>query len=367
MMAPPKLGLPLRWAALRFRSSQREAYYDYLADILEATQGRNTIKQILANDAHRYGTGTVRGQLSLHWAHQVEEYGELGMAFTGTLPERELALIRMMQRLGGSAVIGGFRELAVLLRLDLKIKGILLSTLSMAYFAVCVCLAMMFAISAFTVPTLLSSFAQVDPIYQGAATRRLVGFADWLSVWLWPLIGLMAGAITALRWALPRWHGKARSFFDQYVPGFQLYRDTQAIRFLVTLAAILKPRTGLNHSLAEALSMMCEHAPPWLRDHVLRMALRLSDARAGASIFNTGLLDKQTYWYLEDLVDAVGMDAALQKTRLRLEHNATAAVAQRAAVARWALIGCALIFLLGTMLWHYAAIHEMRAALLLAY
>ncbi len=357
----------LRWARLRWRTRQRQEYYDYLADILDATQGRKTLKQVLAHDALRYGSRTVRGRLSEHWAYQIEEHGDLALAFSATLPAREVAMIGMMQRMGGGALAGGFRDLAALLRLDMRIRDILIGTLSMGGFALLVCVATMFAIAWFTTPTLLSSFTQVDPLLYGAATKRLVGFTAWLDTWLWLLLAFMAGTLFGLKWLLPRWRGKARRMADRRLPGFSLYRDTQAIGFLVSLAAILKPRSGLNHSLTDALAMMHEYSTPWLQAHIADMALRLSDARAGASVFKTGLLDTQTYWYLEDLAQAIGMDAALQKTRQRLEHGTLSAVAKRANVLRWTMIGAALAFLLGAMLWHYAVIHEMRAALLLAY
>ncbi len=358
---------PLGWAALRFRRKLRQEYYDFLADILEATQGRKTLKQVLAHDAERYGPRTNRGKLSAHWAYQIEERGDVAMAFSGTLPAKEVAIIAMMQRIGGGALIGGFRDLARLVLLDVKIKNIMLSTLSMGYFALAVVLATMVAIASFTVPTLMASFSQVDPMLYGPATKRLVGFSQWLSTWLWAVVMVLAVGGIVLKWFLPRWQGRIRDVFDRRVPGFGLYRDTQAIHFLASLAAVLKPRTGLNHSMAEALSMMHEHSTPWLRSHISKMALQLSDAHAGASVFKTGLLDKHTYWYLEDLVDALGMDAALQKTRERLEHSTLASVAKRAVVMRWSMIGAALTFLIGSMLWHYAVIFEMRAAMLLTY
>jgi hypothetical protein len=362
-----RLSPRLRWAALRFRAARREAYYDYLADILEATEGRKTLRQIFAHDSERYGARAARGQLSAYWTFQIEEHGDVAQTFRGTLPDKEVSFISMMQRMGGGALAGGLRDLAALTRLDARIRRILSSTLSMGVFALLLCLAAMIAIATFTAPTLLATFSQVDPLFYGAATKRLVAFANWLGAWLWPLLALLTGAAFALWQALPKWHGRARALLDRYAPGFGLYRDTQAIAFIVSLAAILKPRGGMHHSLAEALSMMSEHSPPWLKAHISGMALRLSDAQAGVTVFKTGLLDAQTYWYLEDLSDALGMDAALQKTRQRLELATTSAVARRAGIMRWLMVGAALAFLLGVMFWHYAVIYEMRAALLLSY
>lgn len=358
--------LALRWASSRFGSRQREAYYDYLADILDATQGRKTLRQVLADDATRYGPRTVRGYLSAHWAYQLEEHGDIALAYAGTLPGKEVAFFSLLQGIGGGALTSGLRELAALVRLDMRIAHLLSSTLSMAYFALVLSVATMFAICWFTTPSLLSVFSQVNPLFYGPATKRLLLFSEWLDLCLWPLLITLAGGAGAMKYLLPRWHGGMRNMCDRYLPGFGLYRDTQAISFLVLLAAILKPRIGLIHSLSDALSLLHAHSSPWLQAHLEEMGLRLADAHADASPFQTGLLTAQTYWYLEDLSKALGLDAALQKTRDCLEHNTLRNVAKRASLLRWFMVGSALIFLLGVMLWHYSVIYEMRAALLLS-
>lgn len=358
---------PLKWAAFRFRARAREAFYDYLADVLDATQGRKTLKAILAHDADRYGLHTTRGRLSQHWAYQIEEHGDIAKAFTGTLPAQEVAVIGMLQRIGGNALVSGMRDLAGLVRLQIKINGILLSTLAMAYFGLIMSLISMFGIAKFTVPTLKVSFGQIDSSMYGSATRALFSFGAWLDSWLVVVLITMAAAIGAITWLLPRWTGPMRNLLDQHAPGLTLYRDTQAINFLVSLAAILKPRSGLNHSMAEGLILMYEHSTPWLRAHITQMSMRLSDAQAGASVFKTGLLNKQIYWYLEDLVDALGMDTALQKTRFRLEISTISSVERRAKWLRWILLGSSLAFMLGTMVWHYAVIFEMKSAILLSH
>ena len=57
----------LRLDALRFRALRAD-YYEYLADLVEGTQGRKSLRDIFDDDAHRYGRRTVRGRLSRYWA-----------------------------------------------------------------------------------------------------------------------------------------------------------------------------------------------------------------------------------------------------------------------------------------------------------
>ena len=94
----------LRWDALRFRA-QRADYYDYLADVVEGTQGRKSLRDIFEDDARRYGPDTVRGRLCLHWAGAyLDAGGDLGVAWSETLPHNECRLLSCVQEEGGDGV-----------------------------------------------------------------------------------------------------------------------------------------------------------------------------------------------------------------------------------------------------------------------
>ena len=59
-------GLLLRLDAWRFRPGRAD-YYEYLADLIEGTQGRKSLRDVFEDDARRYGVDTERGRLAGEW------------------------------------------------------------------------------------------------------------------------------------------------------------------------------------------------------------------------------------------------------------------------------------------------------------
>jgi len=98
--------LGLWWAAQQFRK-HRADFYEYLADIVEAVEGRKTIKPILITYAARHGHHTARGRLAAHWAVRIEDSGDLGDALADTMPTFDVMMITLLQRIGGAALVGG--------------------------------------------------------------------------------------------------------------------------------------------------------------------------------------------------------------------------------------------------------------------
>jgi len=114
------------------------------------------------------------------------------------------------------------------------------------------------------------------------------------------------------------------------------------------------------------LRMLSAQASPWQDAHYQRMHARLAEGASGAATFQTGMLDADTYAYLEDMDDALGINQALQKIRPRLEDRVLRRVQRQAIFWRWAI----LLACLGYGLSIYAAtllvIAEMRSAVLLS-
>lgn len=350
-------------AAYFFRS-QRADYYEYLADIIQATEGRRTVKQIFHADADRYGQKTIRGALSAHWSFRIEEEGDLANTFSGTLPDGDVRLIGMLQRMGGEALVEGLRDLAALVRLDDRIRSIFRSTTVMGMIALVIAVTMLVLIPTVTVPGLKDTFKDIDPYLFGSLAARLFSFSDWLRDY-WFLIAFISFVlILGCRWALRNVHGSVRTWIDEHSP-LGIYRDTQAIRVLVSIATIIKPRGNLNIRLRDAIGMLSSTSTPWLQAHLDAIMDNLDHSIVGARAFNTGLLNKSVYWYLEDLADSLGLGIALQKARDRLETRTLEAVRRRAVVLNWILLLGSVGFLFGVFVWHYAVIFELRNLMLL--
>src|SRR3546814_20296011 len=120
---------------------------------MEATRGRLTIKEIFQQGALRYGSGSVRGRLSLRWLTAYQRGGgDLYATWLDTFPSAELNLIRAAQHIGNDPLVRTLHELADVLRLMHNAGGILSSTLWAAVAALAVLLSLVVAVRLFTFP-----------------------------------------------------------------------------------------------------------------------------------------------------------------------------------------------------------------------
>lgn len=357
--------LRLTLAAYQF-ANHRDDWYEYLADMMADGAGQQTLLRIFEADARRYGPRTARGILSAQWAYRMADSGDLGQAILGTLPPREAVELATLQSRGDAILIDGLRDMAALVRLTKTLSGILKWTLLAGIVSMIVLwLVVMIVVPYVCAPELLAAFPPMDRSYYGPFARSFFGLAQWIrerGVFLW-LFSI--GALIVLPLSFPHWDGRFRRWLDTWGP-YRLYRDIQAVAVVSTLATAVKQRTGVSISLREAISAQQAGANRWLAARLQAMATRLEDAADGAKIFDVGLMDRESYWYLEDLSDALGLDVALQKTRARLETTMFKRIERRALVLRWVLLLVSVAALLGILAWHYAVIFDLRSATMLS-
>ena len=351
----------LRLDAARFRP-RRADYYEYLADLVEGTQGRKSLRDIFEDDARRHGQDSVRGRLSAYWASAYQEAGgDLGAAWSDTLPASECLLLACVQDEGGD-LPAALRDLARALRLAADAWLALASTAAAGVAAAGVAFAMLCAIPFFSVPQLQHVFQTVPAEDYPGLTRALFAFAQglrtWLALWLVLVFGLAALSL----WSLPNLTGPLRARLDRWLI-WRLYRDFQAIRFLSLLAVLIRQHGAADTRLRRALAVQTRDAPPWLHAHLLDMLGRIDAGLAGAEIFGTGLLEADAWWYLADMIDALGMEAGLARARRRVERRLLGRVRRQAQALRWMLLISSVAAVLGITLWHYGAIDELRQAL----
>ncbi|MGS1006210.1 hypothetical protein [Achromobacter anxifer] len=359
--APSGQSLLLRLDALRFRAGRAD-YYEYLADLVEGTQGRKNLRDVFEDDARRHGEDTVRGRLSRHWAAMyLEAGGDLGAAWTDTLPSSECLLLSCVQEEGGD-LSAALRDVARAVRLATDAWWALVSAAAAGVAAAAVAFALLCAIPFFSVPRLQQVFQAVPVEDYGRLTRALFalaqGLRQWLALWLVLLLGL---ALLSL-WSLPRYIGTLRPRLDGWLL-WRLYRDFHAIRFLALLAVLVRQHGAADTRLRRALAVQARDAAPWMHAHLLDMLGRIDGGQTGPEIFGTGLLDADTWWYMADMMDALGMEAGLAQVRQRIESRLLARVRRQASALRWSLLLSSLAAVLGITLWHYGVIDELRHAL----
>ncbi|WP_183003419.1 general secretion pathway protein [Achromobacter sp. UMC71] len=366
---PRRLSRRLRWSGnlglrldvLRFLP-RRADYYEYLADLIDGLQGRRTLRDLFEDDARRYGPDTPRGRLSQHWAGAyLDAGGDLGAAWQGTLPDQECLLLACVQEEGGD-LSAALRDLARAVRLATEARFALVSTAAAGVVAAVVAFAMLCAIPLFTAPRLQQVFQALPAEDYGRQTRALFALAAAARQWLAPWLVLIVGLGALVLWSLPHYTGPGRAWLDQGLI-WRLHRDFHAIRFLSLLAVLVRQHGAADTRLRHALTVQGRGAQPWLALHLERMLMRIDGGATDAQIFDTGLLDRETWWFMADMMDALGMEAGLERVRHRVESRLLVGVRLQAAVLRWALLIASVATALGLTLWHYAVIDELRQAL----
>ncbi|TAN26599.1 MAG: hypothetical protein EPN31_13010 [Castellaniella sp.] len=351
--------LELRLDAWRF-ASRRADYFEYLHAVLQGAGGRLTIRELFDRDALRHGPRTVRGRLSRAWSRACEASGgDLYGTWLGSLPVDELALIRAAQAHGNARLLACFHALAGHLNLLMAAQRLLWASLGVAAVAAGVASLLVLALPAWTVPALQQAFQGLPPEYLRGQARALFAVAGWLRDWGLVLPVSVAGATGWLVYALPRARGDWRRRLDQYGP-WKLYRQVQALRLLALVAILLQPGTGGSHQLRPVVALFLGQASPWLSMYLQRIVRRIDHGLAGAAAFDTGLLDPDLYWYLEDMTLACGLPEALRMTHARMARVWLSRIRLQAQTLRWLVLLCGLAVVLGIGLWHYAAIDELR-------
>jgi hypothetical protein len=119
--------------------------------------------------------------------------------------------------------------------------------------------------------------------------------------------------------------------------------------------------------LREALLIQQRGAQPWLKHHIEAMLLRLDSGATAVDALNTGLIDRETWWYFTDMVQTLGLDDGLQRTKNRLAVHTIHRLQRQALVLRWLLLLIALVTVFLVAFWHFQVFDELRQSLTLFY
>lgn len=356
----------LRLAAKQFRS-QRADYYDYLAEMIAATAGAKTLLSIFEDDARRYQSHGARGVLSRHWVQQFPKSGgDLFTTWFGSLPTEDLVAVQAAQYAGAGALTQTLRQLAAVVRTTDAASQAFVQTIWVGLVGVAVAICAVFSIPMFTADHLERVFSEVPSEQYGPWSQALFVCSEWLKL-LWPLLLFVTASVaTIIIWSLRNWCGAARSVADQWGI-WRLYRVVQAVRFLSLLAVLLKPRGNTSARLREALFIQQRSEVPWLAHHLEKMLTRIDTGALAVEALNTGLIDRDTWWYFTDMVTTLGLDEGLQRTKNRLAVHTVQRLQRQALALRWLLLLAALAVVFLIAFWHFRVFDELRQALSLHY
>lgn len=345
-------------------AGNRSDYYLYLADTIAGTLGRKSLVNIFDSDVVRYGK-SARGKLSQHWSKQYTDGGgSLQKTFAGTLPDEDVAVLDTLLRSGGErALENALKDLAENSELLSKARMIIFVTM----LASLVCLGMtmitVIAMPIYTVPKITEAFSMLPYEFYPKNAKDLVGFAEFVKSSTSMIVMVTVAVVAVIMWSLSFVTGKPRLYLDKYGVFWALYRDFQNIRFLSTLAALVREgdKTALNLKLA--IEMQLKGASRWKKYHLDQILSYVSRGRVGPEIFTTGIMDQKMQWYIADLVESRGLSEALQVVKERLKDRVLKRITKQAAILAWSLMISAILVSGYLMMWHMTVIDDLRRAL----
>lgn len=362
-MKPPLLAAVHR-AAIRFRP-ERAAYYEYLARMIEASRGEIKILQLLERDAERY-TGRPRGALCGHWAQLYAENGSnLADALQGTLPDDEVAILRIAQDAGDGALLAALQDVARIARLTDQVAHGVLATLAAALVGLGIAVAMLTVFPVFSAGKLREIYGFVPLEQWGPHGRAFTAHAERVKAWgldALLLVGLLA---SWLHWSVANLTGPLRDWLDGHVLFYRVLRDVKGALFLATLATLSRRRGNTLFTLRQSLEAFAQCVrSPWQQWRVQEILDNIDVTGATSpEVFNTRLLSAPMFFYLRDLQESRGFAAGFEETGHYVEASVLHTVLAQLGIYRWLLLLFGVLAVVAVMGWQYAVIYEMKGVM----
>lgn len=342
---------------------KRGDYYMFLADTIAGTRGRKSLTSIFMSDAERYGN-SARGKLSRHWIKQFDAGGgSLQKTFAGTLPADDVAVLDTLLESGGEkALENALRDLSENCELLAQARGIVVVTMLAAVICLTMTLFMFISMPSYTVPKIVEAFSLLPFSEYPAQARSLVHLAEFVKESSGTIVVGTIVFFAVVIWSLSYVTGKTRIFLDKYFFAWGLYRDFQSIRFLSTLAALVRESDNTAVNLKVALEMQITGASRWKKYHLQKIIEYVSRGKVGPEIFTTGIMDQTMQWYISDLIQSRGFSEALQYVKERLKTRVIKRITVQSSAFAWLLMGVSLGVSAYLLAWHMTAIDDLRRA-----
>lgn len=349
--------------ASRSFAKSRADYYRFMADVLRNSKGKKTMIDIFINDGARYGKHP-RGVLSRYWAAQHQENGaDLIATWQGTLPDNDLMMIGSAVRVGGAGALEqALEDAARISKVITDAKNLFISTIIVGAFALVLAVGMCFAVPFFLLPTVQEAFSFVPLDLWGTSGKRMIAFSDFLKTYgIVVLIGIGV-FVAAVVWGMNNYVGKYRRLLDEKFLPFKLYRDFQSSIFIATLASMLKKRGNVSMNMREAVEVLRDSAGPWMAWHCTMILQKMEEGDGPTQIFDTGLLENETLFFMVDMIETRQMDEGLQLAGARTEKNAVEVIGKKAKILRGVLLAAGLSVVFYIAGWLTSVMSELKAA-----
>lgn len=352
-------------AAVRKFHKARANYYQFAASLLRSSGGTIKILQLFENDAQRYA-GKARGVLCEYWADKfANNGGNVADTFEGTLPADEVAILRVAQNAGADALLSAFDDVARMAKLSDLVKKESMGTLISGLVGFALAIIMLTIFPLIAVGALKDNYDFLPLEYWGKNGKNLLNYAAWIkanSVYMVLLVGLL---FSYVKWSIPNLTSPIREWLDRHNVLYRTICDLKGSLFLATMSTLTKNRAGVMFTLEQSLRLFAESAQsPWLKWRINQI-IDGADATGaiGVDAFNTGLINEEMFYYLEDMNQANGFSEGFEKTGEFVESVILERIIKQMVIYRWALLLIGLAITLVMFVWQFQVIYEMRGAM----
>lgn len=352
-----------RWAVRRF-AGRRAEYYEDLANLLEFARDMRQ-QQIFEQDAQRYA-GTARGVLSQLWAQRYLDSGaNLAQTWQGTLPDDEVAIIRVQQDLGSQALIAALKDLAKTARIRRQLRSAAMASLGVGLMALTIALLAVTLMPIWAVGTIKSSF-QIPPSEWGRVGVKLAHWAGLMQTYGLYLLAVLCVAITWVVWSIHNWTGPGRDRADRSILLYQAGHEIAAMQFALTMTTLTRKGTHSMLTLKSAMEVLSGSVHSrWAAWQLARVGERIEETGGvDVHIFATGILTQEMQWRLEDLSVARPLHEAFEVIAQNVQELWLPRLVQRMAVWRWVLLIAAVVIVIGVVFSFQVTTQEMKTVVM---
>ncbi|WP_298150725.1 type II secretion system F family protein [Flavobacterium sp.] len=303
------MNIELRLAKFGF-TFVRAIFYLNLAKSLKITPGV-TIYEMLKKIAARYpetATGIVVTEMVKTYPSKAQ-FSEVIKEF---IPDEDYTVIASAEASGDLS--GALLSLGQSIQNFSKIRLDLLKKIAIPLIVVVVCHIFFGVLGFYVIPEI------VRTIQYGKVTLDKLGFSGKYISFLhtvfnyWYLFyGFEIALIVGTFLMLKNYVGRARNWLDDTVLPFILYRSFHGASLLMTCANLARPSGSRVPNLREVLLKVRETTRnKWVLYHLDSILTRYaSSPESGFNIFDTGVLDKNSFYRLIDIESHSGGSSAL--------------------------------------------------------
>lgn len=354
----------VRRASSRF-AKQRGSYYEYVAALLKGSGGSIKPMTMFERDIQRFA-GKPRGVLSEYWLDRYSANGgDLADAFTGTLPDDEIAIIRVSQGAGSDALLIALEDVARIAKLADKIKSESRSILIAGAVAATLALVMLTAFPVFSVAALKDAYSFLPLEAWGKTGKSYYAYSERVKAYGAWVFGAIVLSFIWLNWSIGNLVVPAREWLDRNIVLYRIVRDLKGAMFLSTMSTLSRKRGNVMFTLKQSLEMFLESVnTPWMRWRVQQI-IDSADATGGVGVqaFGTGMLSEDMYFYLEDMQAAKGFSAGFEEAGRYVETHLLASIVTRLTFYRWLLLLLGVVTVVAMLGWQFSVLHEMGGAM----